>query len=210
VIAADLQAHGRTTDIDRPLRIEAMADDIAALMNYLGVPKVDLMGYSHGAAVALQTAIRHPGLVRKLVIVSEPCKRDGWYPEVLDNLAKIGPGIAEAMKQSPAYQVYARTAPRPQDWPVLLAKLGDLMRQNYDWSKDVASIRAPTMLVFADADAFRPEHIVEFFRLLGGGRKDGGVDRSGISKAHLAILPSLTHHDIFSSPALCTDGYAVP
>jgi pimeloyl-ACP methyl ester carboxylesterase len=106
------------------------------------------------------------------------------------------------MKRSPNYQVYSRTAPRPQDWPVLLAKLGDLMRKNYDWSQQVASIKTPIMLIFADADAVRPEHMVEFFQLLGGGKKDGGLDGSGITRARLAILPGLTHYNIFSSPAL--------
>jgi pimeloyl-ACP methyl ester carboxylesterase len=202
VIAPDLQAHGRTADIDRPLSIEAMADDIAGLMKYLGIPKADLMGYSLGGAVALQTAIRHPELVRKLVDVAEPCKQDGWYPEVLAAMAQVGPALAEPMKQSPNYQVYSHSAPRPQDWPRLLTKIGDLMRKKYDWSKEVASIAAPTMLVFADADAVRPEHMVEFFQLLGGGKKDGGLDGSGVSNARLAILPGLTHYTIFSSPAL--------
>jgi pimeloyl-ACP methyl ester carboxylesterase len=202
VIAPDLQAHGRTADINRPLSAEAMSDDIAGLMQYLRILKADVMGYSLGGAVALQTAIRHPELVRKLVVVSEPCKQDGWYPEVRNAMAQIGPALAEPMKQTPIYQVYSHSAPRPQDWPTLLAKLGDLLRKKYDWTKEVASIEAPTMLVFADADAVRPEHVIEFFQLLGGGKRDGGVDRSGISNARLAILPGLTHYDIFSSPSL--------
>jgi len=202
VIATDLQAHGRTADIDRPMTIEAMADDIAGLMKYLGIPKADIMGYSLGAAVALQTTIRHPELVRKLVVVSEPYKREGWYPDVLAAMSQVGPSLAEPMKQSPNYKVYSHSAPRPQDWPVLLTKMGALLRQPYDWSKGVALIKAPTMLVFADADAVRPEHMIEFFQLLGGGKKDGGLDGSGISNARLAILPGLTHYNIFSSPAL--------
>ena len=202
VIAVDLQAHGRTADIDRPFSAEAMSDDIAKLMRFLGIPKTDVMGYSLGGAVALQVAIRHREQVRKLVVVSEPCKQDGWYPEVLANMAQMGPASAEPMKQSPIYQVYAHSAPRPQDWPNLLAKLGDLLRKKYDWTKEVASIKAPTMLVFADADAVRPEHMIEFFQLLGGGKRDGGLDGSGISNARLAILPGATHYTIFSSPWL--------
>jgi len=202
VIVTDLQAHGRTADINRPMSIEALADDIAGLMKYLGIAKADVMGYSLGGAVALQTTIRHPDLVRKLVVVSEPCRRDGWYPEDLTAMSQFGPALAEPMKQSPIYKSYAQTAPRPQDWPVLLGKLGDLLRTNYDWSAEVASIKAPTMLIFGDADAIRPEHMVEFFQLLGGGKKDGGLDGSGISTARLVILPGLTHYNILTSPSL--------
>jgi pimeloyl-ACP methyl ester carboxylesterase len=204
VIAVDLQAHGRTADVDRPLRCETMADDIAALIKYLGIEKADVMGYSLGGGVALRTAIQHPGVVSKLVAVSTTFKRDGWYPEIVAAMSQMGPGAAEPMKQSPLYQMYARIAPKPADWPVLLTKLGDLLHQDYDWSKEVAAIQAPTLLVFGDADAIRPEHAVQFFQLLGGGKKDAGWDGSGMSKARLAILPGLTHYNIFSAPALAS------
>jgi len=202
VIAVDLQAHGRTADIHRPLSMEAMADDIAALLKHLGIEKADIMGYSLGGGVALRTAIQHPGVVRKLVVVSAACKLDGWYPEIVAAMSQMGPGAAEPMKQTPMYQMYARIAPKPADWPVLLTKLGDLLRQDYDWSKEIAAIQAPTLLVFGDADAVRPEHAVQFFELLGGGKKDAGWDGSGMSRARLAILPGLTHYNIFSAPAL--------
>lgn len=202
VIAVDLQAHGRTADIDRPLSYEAMADDTAALMKYLGIEKADFMGYSLGGGVALRSAIQHPDAVRKLIVVSTTFRRDGWYPEVVAAMAQMGAGSAEMMKPSPIYKTYARIAPRPADFPVLLTKMGDLLRKDYDWSKEVAAIKAPTMLVFADADAIRPEHMVQFFQLLGGGKKDAGWDGSGLSNARLAILPGLTHYNIFSSPAL--------
>jgi pimeloyl-ACP methyl ester carboxylesterase len=204
VIAVDLQAHGRTADIERPLSMEAMANDIAALMKHLGIEKADIMGYSLGGGVALRTAIQHPGVVRKLVVVSAAFKRDGWYPEIVAGMSQMGPGAAEPMKQTPMYQMYSRIAPRPEDWPVLLTKLGDLLRQDYDWSKEVAAIQAPTLLVFGDADAVRTAHAVEFFELLGGGKKDAGWDGSGMSHARLAILPGVTHYNIFSSPALAS------
>ena len=204
VIGVDLQAHGRTADIDRPLTFEAMADDIAALLKHLGMPKADVMGYSIGAGVALRTAIRHPEVVNRLVLVSTAFRRDGWYPEIRAGMDQMGPGAAEPMKQTPMYQLYARIAPRPADWPVLITKLGELVRKEYDWSKDVAAIKAPTLLVFGDADAVRPAHAVEFFELLGGGKKDGGWDGSGISSARLAILPGLTHYTIFASPVLAS------
>jgi len=204
VIAVDLQAHGRTADIDRPMTFEAMADDIAALMTHLEIERADVMGYSLGGGVALRIAVRHPDMVRKLVLVSIAFKLDGWYPEIVSGMAHVGAGSAEAMKQTPMYQLYARIAPKPADWPVLLTKIGELLRMDYDWSKDVAAIKAPTLLVFGDADAVRTAHAVQFFELLGGGKKDGGWDGSGMSNARLAILPGLTHYNIFSSPALAS------
>ncbi len=204
VIAVDLQAHGRTADIDRPMTFEAMADDIAALMKHLEIERADVMGYTLGGVVALRIAVRHPDMVRKLVLVSIAFRLDGWYPEIVSGMAHVGAGSAEAMKQTPMYQLYARIAPKPADWPVLLTKIGELLRMDYDWSKDVAAIKAPTLLVFGDADAVRTAHAVQFFELLGGGKKDGGWDGSGMSNARLAILPGLTHYNIFSSPALAS------
>jgi pimeloyl-ACP methyl ester carboxylesterase len=204
VVAVDLQAHGRTADIDRPLSFESMADDIAALIEHLGFERADVMGYSLGGGVALQTAIRHPEVVRMLVVVSTPFKRDGWYPEVLQGMGQMGPEAAEPMKQTPMYQLYASVAPKPEDWPVLLTKLGELLRQDYDWSDEVAKIETPTMIVVGDADSVRTAHAVEFFELLGGGKADAGWDGSGMSDARLAILPATTHYDIFSSPTLAS------
>ena len=199
VVAVHLQAHGRTADIDRPLSFDLMADDIAALMKHLGIERADIMGYSLGGGVALQTAIRRPDVVRKLVLISTPFKRDGFYPEVLENMAQMGPEAAKFMKQSPLNQLYPDA-----DWAVLFTKLGDLLRKDYDWSKDVAAIKSPVMLVFADADAIRTTHIIEFFALLGGGRRDAGLDGSGRPTARLAILPGMTHYDILSFPALAS------
>ena len=202
VIAVDLQAHGRTADIDRELRFELMAGDIAALIRHLGFAKADVMGYSLGGGVSLRTAFGYPEVVRKLVLVSPPFKREGWYPEVLAGMEQMGPQIAEPMKQTPMYQQYASIAPRPQDWPVLLTKLGELLRQDYNWSKEVATIKAPTLIVVGDADRVRTAHAVAFFELLGGGKVDAGWDGSGMSAARLAILPGMTHYNIFSSPQL--------
>ena len=204
VIAVDLQAHGRTADIDRPMSYEAMADDVGALIQHLGFGMADVMGYSLGGGVALQTAIRHPEVVRKLVVVSTPFRRDGWYPEVLAGMEQMGPEAAEPMKGTPMYGLYASIAPRPEDWPVLLTKLGELLKRDYDWSEEVEAIEAPTMIVVGDADSVRTAHAVEFFELLGGGRADAGWDGSGRPNARLAILPATTHYDIFSSPALAS------
>ena len=204
VIGVDLQAHGRTADIDRPISLEAMADDIAALIKDLGFSKADVMGYSMGGGVAVQMAIRHPEVVRKLVAVSFPFKRDGWYPEITAGMSQMGAAAAEPMKQTPMYALYSQIAPRVDDWPVLLTKMGDMLRKDYDYSDSVKSIKSPTMVVVGDADSVRTAHAVEFFELLGGGQADGGWDGSGMSKSRLAILPATTHYSIFSSPALAS------
>ncbi|MFN8482389.1 MAG: alpha/beta hydrolase [Anaerolineae bacterium] len=202
VIAVDLQGHGRTADIDRPPRFELMADDVAALIRYLGLERADVMGYSLGGGVAWQLAIRHPDVVRRLVIISAAVKRSGLYPEVIAATAGVNAEAAEAMKPSPIYQLYARIAPRPEDWPLLVTKTGELLQQDYDWSADVAAIKAPTLVVVGDADSIRLAHVVEMFELLGGGQRDGGLDGSGMSKSRLAVLPGTTHYAILDSPPL--------
>jgi len=202
VILVDLQAHGHTADADRPLRHETMADDIAGLIGHLGLDQADLMGYSLGAATAVRTAVQHPALVRRLVIVSVPFRRDGWYPESLAGMEQMGSHLADMLKQGPLYGIYAAAAPRVEDWPVLLDKTGELLRRDYDWSADLARITAPAMLVYADADAVRPAHIVDFYARLGGGLRDANWDGSARSVARLAVLPGQTHYDIFTSPGL--------
>ena len=202
VIGVDLQGHGRTADIDRPLSPELMADDIASLIEHLKLDRPDLMGYSLGGGVALHTGVRHPRLVGKLVIVSTNFRRDAYYPEILDQQAQVGAAAAEAMKQTPMYELYASIAPRPADWPRLIAKIGESMKSDFDFSSEIARLEAPTLVVAADADIFPPAHAVEFFGLLGGGKRDGGWDGSGRPRSRLAILPGLTHYTIFSAPAL--------
>jgi pimeloyl-ACP methyl ester carboxylesterase len=200
VITADLQAHGRTRDIDRPLRPEALADDVAGLLAHLGIARADILGYSMGGGVALQTAIRHPEAVGKLVVISMTMKRDGSYPEVLAIFDQMGANAAQIgaqMQQSPLATLYPDA-----DWETIFAKIGDMASQDYDWSAGVAAITSPTMLVFADADSIRPEHIVAFYTLLGGGQRDAGLDGSLRSTARLAILPGTTHYDILAFPGL--------
>jgi pimeloyl-ACP methyl ester carboxylesterase len=202
VITVDLQGHGRTADVDRPLRPEHMADDIAALIAHLGLERADVMGYSLGGVVALRTAIQHPDRVRRLVLVAVPFRRDGSHPEVLEAMDQMGPGAADMLRQSPLGELYARTAPRPEDWPVLVAKTSELLKVDYDWTAETEAMTTPTLLVFADADSVRPAHIVEFFALLGGGLRDAAWDGSRRPVSQLAILPGTTHYDIFVSPAL--------
>ncbi|MEO3775494.1 alpha/beta fold hydrolase [Micromonospora sp. B11E3] len=202
VIAVDLQGHGRTADVDRPLRYESMADDVAALIRHLDLGEVDLMGYSLGGGVALRVAIQHSALVRRLVVVSAPCRSQGWYPEVLAAMAAHDEQAAERMRGTASHELYARVAPRPEDWPALWVKSGDLLRRDYDWSAEVAALTVPVLLVFADADSVSTAHVVEFFGLLGGGRRDAGGDGAARPASRLAVLPGLTHYDIVRSPAL--------
>ena len=202
VIAVDLQGHGRTADIDRPLGYDVMADDIAALLRSLGTQKADVMGYSLGGGVAIQTAIQHPDMVRTLVAVSAPFKRDGWYAESRAGMDQMGEHIAPHMLNTPMYEAYARVAPRPDDWARMWGKMGDLLRQEYDWTEQIGALTMPTLIVVGDADSFPPAHAAEFFALLGGGRRDGGWDQSGMTPHRLAILPATTHYDIFMSPLL--------
>jgi pimeloyl-ACP methyl ester carboxylesterase len=202
VITVDLQGHGRTADIDRPLSTELMAGDIAALIRHLKLDRPDLMGFSLGGGVAVFVALRHPELVGKLVIVSTPIKRDAFYADILAQQAQVGPDAAEMMKQTPMYQLYASIAPRPEDWARLLGKIGEAMKVDFDLSKEIGRITAPTLVVAGDADIFPPAHAVEVFGLLGGGQRDGGWDGSGRPRSALAILPGLTHYTIAVAPAL--------
>jgi pimeloyl-ACP methyl ester carboxylesterase len=204
VIAVDLQGHGRTADIDRPLRNEHMADDIAALIAHLGLGTASIMGYSLGGGVTIQTAIRHPEIIDRLIVVSTPHKRNAWHADNLAGMDQLGAAVAEQMKQTPMYEMYASIAPRPEDWPALWDKMGDLLRRDYDWSDAVSALAMPTMLVFGDADSVSPAHAAEFFALLGGGLQDGSWDRSGVTPHRLAILPNATHYDIFASPMLAS------
>ena len=202
VIAVDLQGHGRTADVDRPLTPESLADDVAALIAHLGLERADVMGYSLGGVTALRTAIQHPDRVRRLVLVAVAFRRSGSHPDVVAAMDAMTPAVAEMMRESPPAQLYARIAPRPEDWPVLVAKTSDMLKVDYDWSADLDRITAPTMLVYADADSIRPTHIVEFFAALGGGLRDAGWDGAQRPVARLAVLPATTHYDVFASPLL--------
>jgi len=204
VIAVELQAHGHTADIDRSFSFEVLADDISALIRYLNLAFVDVLGYSLGGGVALQTAIRHPDLVHRLVVISAPCKSDGWYPEVLDGQRSINAEVAKTWIGSPMHKAYIDAAPKPDDWTILAEKTGQLLSQEYDWSEDISNIKSPVMIVVGDADSIWTSHAVEFFELLGGGKRDGGWDGSGMSVNRLAILPATTHFNILSSTLLAS------
>jgi pimeloyl-ACP methyl ester carboxylesterase len=200
VVAVERQGHGHTADIARPFSFEQMADDIAALIEHLGIEEADVAGYSLGGKVALQTAIRHPDVVRKLVLISTPYKREGWHSEALAGMSAVNAEAAAAMVGSPPHQAYVSVAPRPEDWVALVTKTGDLIGQDYDWSAGVKSIKAPTLVVLGDADNVRLDHAVEMFELLGGGpvilTPDGRM--GSLPNSRLAVLPGTTHFDILN------------
>lgn len=202
VIGVELQAHGHTADIDRPMTFEALADDIAALITHLGIEQADVIGYSLGGMVAQNVALRYPQLVRKLVVMSAPCKREGWHTDVVASMSQINAEVAESLKQSPMYGGYAMIAPRVEDWSTLVTKMGDLLRMDYDWSDEIAKLSLPILILVGDSDSVHLAHAVEFYRLFGGDKQDANWDRSGKSRnAQLAVLPDMTHYEIFMSPA---------
>jgi len=202
VIAVDLQGHGRTADIDRPIDVRLMADDIAALIDHLGLDKPDVVGYSLGGGVALQTAIKYPAKVRRLVSASANIRRDAIYPDMLAQQGQVNAAAAEFMKDTPMYELYQRVAPRPEDFPKLLDKIGQSMAKDFDFSDEVRGLQVPTLVMAADADMAPPSHYVEVFKLLDGGLRDGGWMSEGRPKGGhaLAILPGATHYNLAISP----------
>ena len=202
VILPDLQGHGRTADIDRPIDIRLMADDIAALIDHLGLEKPDLVGYSLGGGVAFFTAVKYPDKVGKLVMAAAHIRRDAIPTEMLAQQGQLNAAAAEFMKDTPMYELYQRVAPRPEDFGRLLDKIGESMAKDFDFTEEVRGLQVPTLIVAADADMAPPSHYVEAFKLLDGGLRDGGWMGEGRPKGGhaLAILPGLTHYNLGSSP----------
>lgn len=202
VITVDLQGHGRTADIDRPIDQWFMADDIAALIDHLQLDKPDLVGYSLGGGAALCAALRYPTKIGRVVAASTFLRADGVYPDIRAQQRQVSAAAAEAMKNTPMYELYRRIAPRPEDFPRLLDKLGEAVSTDFDLTEEIRDLRVPTLLVAADADMAPLSHFVEAFKLLGGGLRDGGWMGEGRPKGGhaLAILPGLTHYNIFTSP----------
>ncbi|HZA06006.1 MAG TPA: alpha/beta hydrolase [Propionibacteriaceae bacterium] len=202
VINVDLQAHGRTADIDRPLDLRLLADDIAALIDHLGLDRPDVVGYSFGGGVAFWTAVRHPEKVGKLVMASANIRRSAIPAEMLAQQGQVNAAAAQYLTDTPMYQLYQRVAPEPENFPTLLDKIGTMMAQDFDYSEELRGLQVPTMIVCADADMAPPSHYVEMFALLDGGLRDGGWMGEGRPQGGhaLAVLPGLTHYNLCLSP----------
>jgi len=202
VIGVDLHGHGRTALGTRKISVADIGRDLAVVVQKLGLRQVDVMGYSFGGGSALQLAFQHPALVRRMVIMSAPYAQNGFFAEMLPQQPAVGAAMADAMKDTPIYKNYVAIAPRPEDFPRLLDAMGEYMRQPYDWSAQVKQLPMPVMLVFGDSDMIRPDHIVSFYQLLGGGLKDAGWMREHMPKSRLAILPDVTHYEVGTLPTL--------
>jgi pimeloyl-ACP methyl ester carboxylesterase len=188
VIAVEQQGHGRTADADRPLSYERMADDTAGLIRHLAIGDADIVGYSMGGGIALQLAIRHPTLVRKLVLASASFRSDGMHAVALEMFPSITP---ELFAGSPIEADYQRLAPDPDAFPALVEKLTALDSTHYAWPEDdVRGIAAPTLIVVGDSDGIRLDHAVELFALRGGGVMG---DLEGLPESQLAVLPGTAH-----------------
>jgi len=188
VIAIEQQAHGHTADIDRPLTTEQMAEDTVALLRQLKIDNADFFGYSMGAGIALQIAIRRPQMVRKLAFVAAGYNLQGFHPGIAEGIRKLKP---QDFAGSPWIEAYKKVAPNPNGWPGLLARVQQQVRAFKGFSpKAIQSMKAPTLIMIGDSDVVRPEHAVQMFRLLGGGVAG---DIAGLPRSQLAILPGTTH-----------------
>jgi len=198
VIAFELQAHGHTAGIDRPLSLEGMADDTAAAIKQLGLEPEDLLGYSMGSGVALRVVIRHPEVIRKLILASITYTMSGIHPGLMEGLGNMTP---EMMHGSPWHEEYMQIAPHPEDFAKLFAKKTEMDRQTRDLpTENIRRIKSPTLIILGDSDLVRPEHAVEMFRLLGGGVF--GDTPAGLPNSQLAVLPGTSHVSLASRTEL--------
>ncbi|MBA3869618.1 MAG: alpha/beta hydrolase [Anaerolineae bacterium] len=195
IVAIDQQGHGRTADIDRPLSPAQMAKDTIALLDYLGLKQVDIFGYSNGSVVALQIAIEHPVLVRKLVLMAITYNTTGLHEGLLEGIKQLQP---EHLAGSKWQEEYARVAPQPENWPLLVEKTKTMDENLPDWSAEtIQALKSPALIIGGDNDIIRPEHTIEMFKLLGGAvmRMDGSL-----SQSQLAILPGTSHEMLVDRP----------
>lgn len=207
VIAIHMRGHGFSTDSDAPWSYEQMADDVDVLLGTLGIDKIDVMGWSLGGGVAYQLAIRHPERVGKLIAISMNVRNNGNFPEVeaaFEAMPDMAAQIAQGVAQSPLATLYPDA-----DWETIFRKTGEMNQHRYDWSADIAGITAPTLLIFSDADMMHPEHIVEIYKLFGGGTRDAGVDGAlRPTPNQLAIIPDTTHYDLMLKATKSATDYA--
>ena len=202
VIAVDLYGHGRTALTDRPIDPIAIGDDMASVVRALGYQQVDVLGFSFGGMVAFRLAVQHPDVVGKLILASAPYADTGFYADVREQQKGVTRENAAMMMQAPFYDTYKAVAPRVEDFPEFVARMGEAIGKPFDWSDEARTLKPTTLLVYGDSDMFEPEHIVRFYQLLGGGLRDGGWDGAGMARHRLAILPGVTHYEMSDAPGL--------
>jgi len=198
VIAIDLEGHGRTGLRDTSLSHQRNGDDVAAVLRHLSIARADVAGYSYGADAAIWLASRHPETVRNLILIATGFASNGWYKEAQDGMAALNGSLAEQMKSAPIFTNYGH----PEQIPLFLDRMGELLSQDWDWRKEVAALQMPTLLVFADHDSVSMQHIADFFALFGGGASDPGFLVPEFSRARLAIIPGYTHYNVAQAPEL--------
>jgi len=197
VYALELQGHGRTTDIDRPITYQNLADDVAAFMDAVGLPKADVFGYSMGAAAGLQFAIRHPDKVNKLVAASVGYDVKGFQPAFVAMIPSMTPDM---LTNTPLPAEYRKLAPNPNGFPELARKLIQLEKEPMAWEADVRKLKTPMLIISGDADVTTLEHTVSLFRLLGGG--EAGDMGKPLSASRLAVLPATSHTAVITQSNL--------
>jgi len=202
VIGVDLYGHGRTALTERPIDPIAIGDDMATLVRALGFERVDVLGFSFGGMVAFRLAAQHPEVVGKLVLASVPYADTGFFPDIREQQKGVNREGAAMFMQTPMYEAYKAVAPRVEDFPEFVARMGEAIRRPYDWSEEAKALKPTTLLVYGDSDMFEPEHIVRFHQLLGGGLRDAGWDGAGMVRHRLAILPGVTHYGMSDAPGL--------
>ena len=189
VYALELQGHGRTTDIDRPITYPNLADDVAAFMDAVGLEKANVFGYSMGAAAGLQLAIRHPEKVEKLVAASTAYDAEGWQPAFKDFIPQM---TVEMFTEMPVLvEPHRELSPNPDGFVELAEKLIQLEKEPMQWEADVKALKTPVLIITGDADAVTLEHSVALFRLLGGGVM--GDMGKPLPASRLAVLPATSH-----------------
>lgn len=196
VVAIDLEGHGRTGLRHTPMSHERNGDDVAAVLRHLGIAEADVAGYSHGADAAIWTAVRHPRMVRNLIVIATGFSRDGWYRETQEGMSAVDASLAGQLKATPIFEGYGH----PDEFPLFLDRMGELMSKDWDWREEVRGLQMPVLLIFADHDSVSMRHIAEFFALFGGGIREPGWIDPQFSRARLAIIPGYSHYNLGQAP----------
>jgi pimeloyl-ACP methyl ester carboxylesterase len=204
VYALELQGHGRTNDIDRPITYQSLADDVAAFMDSVGLEEADIFGYSMGAAVGLQLAIRHEDKVDQLVAASVAYDASGWQPAFTEFIPSMTPDMFVG---GPMEEEWKRLAPNPEGFRAFAERLIQLEKEPMAWEEEVKALQTPVLIIAGDADVSTLEHNVALFRLLGGGvMGDMGVP---LPASRLAVLPATSHTAVITQVDLL-EGFIEP